>query len=189
MSNLQVILGSSRQGRFGDKVAGWFLEHTKGLDQTEVELLDLAAWQLPLLDSPVPPAARESEDPRVQAWARTLEQADGYVLVTPEYNHGYPAVLKNALDLVFRPWHGKPVGFVGYGGPGAGIRAVEQLRQVVVELGMVPMRQQVAIANVYRAFDDEGRLRDPEPHDRAARAVLEEIAPALVDLRQRRAAA
>jgi NAD(P)H-dependent FMN reductase len=188
MNTLQIILGSSRQGRFGDKVAGWFLEHAHQLDGAEVELLDLREWQLPLVDSPVPPAMQESSDPRVEAWAQAVARADGYVLVTPEYNHGYPAVLKNALDLVYRPWRFKPIGFVGYGGPGAGIRAVEQLRQVVVELDMVPMRQQVAIGNVYRAFAEDGRLRDPEPHDRAARAVLEEIAPRLAVASSGRAA-
>jgi hypothetical protein len=97
-------------------------------------------------------------DAAQQRWAAQVARADGYVLVTPEYNHGYPAVLKNALDHLFSEWNGKPVAFVGYGGPGGGLRAVEQLRQVVVELEMVPMRQQVAIAGVYAAFDQDGRL-------------------------------
>lgn len=189
MTTLQIILGSTRQGRFGDKVARWFEQHAEQLGTFDTELVDLAKWQLPLLQAPVPPAARESDDPVIQAWARKLEEADGYVLVTPEYNHGYPAVLKNALDVVYRPWSGKPVGFVGYGGPGAGVRAVEQLRQVVIELAMVPMRQQVAIANVYRSFDETGRLHEPDAHDRAARAVLEEIVPKLEESRLRRVAA
>jgi NAD(P)H-dependent FMN reductase len=89
-----------------------------------------------------------------------VARADAYVLITPEYNHGYPAVLKNALDTVFAEWGGKPVGFVGYGGPGGGVRAVEQLRQVVIELDMIPLREQVMLQRVYAAFDELGHLRD-----------------------------
>jgi NAD(P)H-dependent FMN reductase len=95
--------------------------------------------------------------------------------VTPEYNHGYPAALKNALDLVFEPWRRKPVSFVGYGGPGGGIRAVEQLRQVVVELEMVPLRQQVAISRAYLAFDRDGRLNE-DWHAQDAEPLLTELA-------------
>jgi NAD(P)H-dependent FMN reductase len=109
------------------------------------------------------------------AWGEKVSAADAYVLVTPEYNHGYPAVLKNALDHVVRPWRQKPVGFVGYGGAGAGVRAVEQLRQVVVELEMIPLRQQVSIPNVYLAFGPDGTLTDPTGPDRQASAVLDEL--------------
>jgi len=97
------------------------------------------------------------------------------VLVTPEDNHGYPAALKNALDHVFHPWRRKPVSFVGYGGPGGGVRAVEQLRQVVVELEMVPLRHQVAIPRAYMAFDDRGDLRDAW-HAADAERLLDELA-------------
>ena len=174
MTHIQVILGSTRQGRFGDKVAQWFMQQAQNHDLITAELVDLADWPLPFFSSPAPPMMAESQDPQVLAWGSKLAEADGYVLVTPEYNHGYPAVLKNALDLVFRPWNGKPVGFVGYGGPAGGIRAVEQLRQVVVELEMIPMRQQVSIPNVYMAFDEAGSLTDLR-HERTARAVLDEL--------------
>ena len=188
MTHIQVILGSTRPGRFGDKVAEWFMAHAAAHPGLDVELIDLAHWPLPFFNSPVPPAMQESQDPAVVAWSDKVSAADGYVLVTPEYNHGYPAVLKNALDHVVRPWRHKPVGFVGYGGPGAGVRAVEQLRQVVIELEMIPLRQQVAIANVYSAFDPTGALTDPSGPDRQAVAVLDELAlwsPASTDLRTR----
>jgi len=188
MTHLQVILGSTRQGRHGEKVARWFLEHARQRPDVTVELVDLADWPLPFLASPVPPAMAESQDPQTVAWAEKVAAADGYVLVTPEYNHGYPAVLKNALDHVFRPWNGKPVAFVGYGGPSGGIRAVEQLRQVVVELEMVPMRQQVSIFNVYMAFDDSGKLTQPDLPDRQAQAVLNELGEWLVRLGRHRSA-
>ncbi len=188
MTHVQVILGSTRQGRSGEKVAHWFLQHAGQRPEFTVELVDLVDWPLPFIDTPVPPAMRESEHPRTRAWAQKVASADGYVLVTPEYNHGYPAVLKNALDHVYRPWRHKPVGFVGYGGPGAGVRAVEQLRQVVVELDMIPMRQQVAIPNVYMAFTADGTLEDPVGPDRQAAAVLDELARWLPALETARAA-
>jgi NAD(P)H-dependent FMN reductase len=111
----------------------------------------------------------------VQAWAQKVEEADGYILVTPEYNFGYSAVLKNALDHLYYQWNDKPVGFVGYGGISGGLRAVQQLRQVVVELGMVQTHAQVIVHWVGRAFDDDGQLRDPM-HANAASALLDEIA-------------
>lgn len=172
---VQVVLGSTRQGRFGDRVARWFLEASRERDDLRLELVDLRDWPLPFFDGAAPPATGRYADPAQRAWAAQVARADAYVLVTPEYNHGYPAVLKNALDTVYAEWGGKPVGFVGYGGPGGGIRAVEQLRQVVVELGMVPLREQVALARAYAAFDESGRLRDASP-EREATALLDAVA-------------
>ena len=172
---MQVLLGSTRQGRVGGRIARWFLEQARGRDDLVLELVDLRDWPLPFFDSPVPPARGSYEDPAQQAWAAHVARADAYVLVTPEYNHGYPAVLKNALDHLFAEWRGKPVAFVGYGGTGGGIRAVEQLRQVVVELDMHPLRDAVHIHRAYAAFDDHGQLREPW-HARDAVAVLDGIA-------------
>jgi len=176
MPTIHVILGSTRQGRSGEKVARWFMAHAQARTDLDVELVDLRDWPLPFFDQQRPPMMGGYSDPAQQRWAEQVARADGYVLVTPEYNHGYPAVLKNALDHLFAEWNGKPVAFVGYGGPGGGLRAVEQLRQVVVELGMVPMRQQVALADVYAAFDQDGSLASPEHLDRQAGAVLDELA-------------
>ena len=172
---VQVILGSTRQGRAGERVARWFLNQATGREDLELELVDLRDWPLPFFDSPFPPMMGRYEDPAQQAWAAHVARADAYVIVTPEYNHGYPAVLKNALDTLFAEWRGKPVGFVGYGGSGGGIRAVEQLRQVVIELDMHPLRDSVALPRVYAAFDEDGRLREPS-HARAAAAVLDGVA-------------
>lgn len=176
MPNIQVILGSTRQGRSGERVARWFMSHADARTDLDVELVDLRDWPLPFFDQQAPPMMGRYSDPAQLRWAAQIARADGYVLVTPEYNHGYPAVLKNALDHLFAEWNGKPVGFVGYGGPGGGLRAVEQLRQVVVELEMVPMRQQVSIAYIYAAFDPEGRLLAPDGPDRQASGVLDELA-------------
>lgn len=141
----------------------------------DISVVDLLAWDLPLLSAPVPPAMAPPTDPLIERWAAAIDAADGYVVVTPEYNHGYPAALRNALDLVFEPWRRKPVSFVSYGGPGGGVRAVEQLRQVVVELEMVPLRHQVAIPRAYMAFDASGRPHD-EWHARDAERLLSELA-------------
>ncbi len=172
---VHVVLGSTRQGRAGERVARWFLEVGAARDDLRLELVDLRDWPLPFFDLPKPPAAGGYEDAAQSAWAAKVAEADAYVLVTPEYNHGYPAVLKNALDTVYAEWGGKPVGFVGYGGSGGGLRAVEQLRQVVVELDMVPLRQQVALPRVYAAFAEDGSLKQPWPAREAA-GVLDAIA-------------
>jgi NAD(P)H-dependent FMN reductase len=172
---VQVILGSTRQGRAGERVARWFVQQAAARDDLVTELVDLRDHPLPFFDQPVPPMRGGYTDPAQVRWAEQVARADAFVLVTPEYNHGYPAVLKNALDHLYAEWVGKPVGFVGYGGPGAGLRAVEQLRQVVVELGMVPMRQQVAVPAVYSAFGEDGSMVVPGA-DRQATAVLDELA-------------
>jgi NAD(P)H-dependent FMN reductase len=171
--HVHVILGSTRDGRLGEPVARWF--HAIAAERTDLtaELVDLRDWDLPFLSTPVPPAMAPPTDPLTRRWGDKVAEADGYVIVTPEYNHGYPAALKNALDHVFTPWHRKPASFVSYGGPGGGLRAVEQLRQVVVELEMVPLRHQVSIPRAYLAFDDDGRLRDPWHADDAGRLLTE----------------
>jgi NAD(P)H-dependent FMN reductase len=171
---IAVLIGSTREGRLGEPVARWFASLAASRDDLDISVVDLLEWDLPFLSAPVPPAMAPPSDPLIERWASEVDAADGYVLVTPEYNHGYPAALKNALDLVFEPWRRKPVSFVSYGGPGAGLRAVEQLRQVVVELEMVPLRHQVAIPRAYMAFDDDGRLRD-ERHARDAERMLTEL--------------
>ena len=173
--HIHIVLGSTREGRLGEPVTRWFASIAEQRDDLTCEVVDLRDWDLPFLATPVPPAMAPPTDPLTRRWGAKVEEADGYVLVTPEYNHGYPAALKNALDHVFHPWRRKPVSFVGYGGPAGGVRAVEQLRQVVVELEMVPLRHQVTIARAYMAFDEDGSLRDPW-HDRDATRLLDELA-------------
>jgi NAD(P)H-dependent FMN reductase len=154
-----VILGSTRESRNGDKVARWFLDVAQehGAD-AEFELIDLRDWQLPYYDSPLPPAFATPEG-RVKEWSDLVASGDGYVFVTPEYNHGYPAVLKTHLDAVYVPWNRKPMGIVSYGAAGGGYRAAEQLRQVAVELQMAAIREQVGLPLVWTLFDDAGRLK------------------------------
>ena len=174
MIHVQSIVGSVRDGRAGEAVARWFTSLAGSRSDMTHETLDLRDWDLPLEMSPKPPIMGDYIGETSRRWAEKIATADAFVLITPEYNHGYPAPLKNALDHIFHEWNRKPVGFVGYGGAGGGIRAVEQLRQVVIELEMAPLRHQVTIPAVYRAFDQDGQLLDPG-NGQAAGKLLDEI--------------
>lgn len=158
---IQVIMGSTRQHRFGDKPAQWIYDEAKNLKGVDVELIDLRDWPLPFFDEPVSPAVAEGKYTNKDAarWADKIGEGDGYIIVTPEYNHGYPAVLKNVLDYVYSQWSKKPVGFVSYGGISGGIRAVEQLRQVVIELQMVPIRPAIHIPFARKLLDEDGHFK------------------------------
>jgi NAD(P)H-dependent FMN reductase len=157
---IQIILGSTRQNRFSEKAASYIYQEIKKKKDVVVELVDLRDYPLPYYDEPVAPALLDVMNHHytnevVNKWTKKVGEADGYIIVTAEYNHGYPGVLKNALDYVFKEWNRKAVGFVGYGNAG-GARAIEQLRQVVIELQMVPIRSAVHIpSNVYLALRNE----------------------------------
>jgi NAD(P)H-dependent FMN reductase len=146
MERIQVIMGSTRPNRFGEKPARWVMELLAARGDLDVELIDLRDYPLPFFEQPLSPARsqREYPDDGIARWGRKVDEADGFVFVTPEYNHGYPASLKNAIDHLFPEWQRKPVAFVGYGSVG-GARAIEQLREVVVELEMAPLRHAVHI--------------------------------------------
>jgi NAD(P)H-dependent FMN reductase len=146
MERIQVIIGSTRRNRFGDGPARWVADALAARGDLDVEVVDLRDYPLPLFDQPRPAAytLREYPDEAVARWGRKIDEADGFVFITAEYNHGYTAVLKNAIDHLFPEWHRKPVAFVGYGNTG-GARAIEQLREVVVELEMAPLRHAVHI--------------------------------------------
>lgn len=144
MARIQVIMGTTRTGRFGERVAPWVLKRLQDYG-FEVELVDLRDYPLPFFDQK-PPSVTKRNYPNedVARLGRKLDEAEGFVILTGEYNHGYPAVLKNAIDHTFVEWQRKPVAFVGWGGVG-GARAIEQLRMVAVELEMAPVRHAVHI--------------------------------------------
>ncbi len=139
---IQVIIGSTRQNRVSEKPARWIYEHAKTRPDLDPELVDLRDHPLPLFDEPTAPLHLHGHysDERVQTWSKKVAEADGYIVVSPEYNHGYPAVLKNAFDVLYPEWNNKPIGFVSYGTIG-GARVVEQLRLVAIELQMVPIQR------------------------------------------------
>jgi NAD(P)H-dependent FMN reductase len=143
---LQLIIGSVRDNRFADKPAAWIQDRLAQRDDFELDVLDLRDYQLPLFNSPMSPARSQREYPNeaVAALGRRFDAADGYIALTSEYNHGYPASLKNAMDWVFPEFQHKPMSYVGYGNAG-GARAVEQLRLVCVEFEIAPLRHAVHI--------------------------------------------
>ncbi|MFJ1592499.1 NADPH-dependent FMN reductase [Kitasatospora albolonga] len=180
-----VILGSNREGRFGPVVADWFLGRAARYDGIETELVDVAAADLPTALS-FRPAPEDAA--RVEAVSARLAAADAFVVVTPEYNHSFPAPLKNLIDWHHAEWQAKPVAFVSYGGRSGGLRAVEQLRQVFAELHTVSVRDTVSFSNAGGLFDDEGKHRDPAEAEGAAKALLDQLAwwgHALRDARNR----
>ncbi len=157
-----VIVASTRPGRVGRSIADWFhVQAREGRTDVQFELVDLADWNLPLLDEPVPPKAHMYQHEHTKRWSAKIAEGDGFVLVTPEYNHGYPGSLKNALDFLYREWNGKPVAFVSYGMNG-GRLAARQLLQVVDELQMRPLHEAVAIVFEHNMFDERHQLVDPE---------------------------
>ncbi|MBI3572471.1 NAD(P)H-dependent oxidoreductase [Candidatus Kaiserbacteria bacterium] len=161
---IQVIVGSTRQNRFSEKPARYVFDELKKEEGVEAELIDLRDWSLPFFDEPVSPSMNGGNyaNELGKKWAAKVGEADGYIIVTPEYNHGYPAVLKNALDWVFVEWRDKLVGFVSYGSA-LGARSVEQLRQVAIELSMHPIRSAIHLSSeIYKAVMNEKVPVDPE---------------------------
>lgn len=165
-----VIVGSTRTGRFAPTVASWFADHAGARDDVDVSVVDLAATWLPDVldhdgDRPAP----------VRDLAPWLRDADAFVVVTPEYNHSFPAALKNAIDWFFDEWRAKPVGYVSYGGRSGGLRAVEALRLVFDELHATSLRTTVAFADYPELFDDAGVLVEPKRHEECATEMLDEL--------------
>jgi NAD(P)H-dependent FMN reductase len=145
MTRIGIILGSTRPNRNGEQVANWVLENASRREDAEFELIDLRDYPLPHLDEPLPPSLGQYQNEHTKQWAATISRFDGFVVVTPEYNHGTSGVLKNAIDYLYAEWNNKAVGFVSYGAVG-GARAVEHLRLVAGELQMADVRQQVALS-------------------------------------------
>jgi NAD(P)H-dependent FMN reductase len=140
-----IIIGSTRPGRVGEQVARWVLEQARQRTDAEFELVDLVDFALPHLDEVVPPAMGQYAQAHTKAWARKVDSFDGYIFVTPEYNHSTSGALKNALDFVYAEWNNKAAGLVSYGSAG-GTRAAEHLRLILGELQVADVRQQVSFS-------------------------------------------
>jgi NAD(P)H-dependent FMN reductase len=173
---LLVVIGSTRPGRIGRPIGLWFAERARAHDAFEVEVVDLAELALPFLDEPTLPRLRRYAHAHTKAWSATVERSDAIVFVTPEYNHGYPAPLKNAIDFLFHEWARKPVGFVSYGGVAAGSRAVKMLQSVAAALRMVPVLETVSIPFIVEFVDEGGRLHPSDMMQRSAATMLDELA-------------
>ncbi|RST07632.1 NADPH-dependent oxidoreductase [Streptomyces sp. WAC05374] len=172
---LAVIVASNREGRFGPVIADWFLAHATQHTDFATDVIDLGdpGNELPTALSYDPaPAVRD----KLAGLSTRLAAADAFVVLTPEYNHSFPASIKNLIDWHYTEWQAKPVGFVSYGGLSGGLRAVEQLRQVFAEMHAVTVRDTVSFHNARGHFDDEGRHKDPTAPDAAAKTMLDQLA-------------
>jgi NAD(P)H-dependent FMN reductase len=174
---LALIMASVRQGRFAPVVTGWFAEHARQHDRFDVDLIDLVEHPLP---AELPPgaaalASMEGRPPGMVALADRLATADAFVVVTPEYNHSFPASIKHLIDWHLTQWEAKPVGFVSYGGVSGGLRAVEQLRQVYAEMHAVTVRDSVSFDSFWQRFDADGRLVDADAANGAAKVLLDQL--------------
>jgi NAD(P)H-dependent FMN reductase len=175
MPNLTIIIGSTRPGRAGAAIAQWFAARAKDHGGFDVTVVDLAEVDLPLLDEPNHPRLRQYTHQHTKDWSAIIDASDAFVIVTPEYNYGYPAALKNAIDYLHQEWQHKPVGFVSYGGVAAGTRAVQQLKQVVTTLRMLPVFDSVNIPFHTQFLDSDGVFRPNDVMERAADAMLDEL--------------
>ena len=190
MLKIAVIIGSTRPGRNAETVARWVYDLARKRADAEFELVDIKDFNLPLLDEPVPPSMGKYSKPHTLAWAKKVAQFDGYVFVTPEYNHGPSASLKNAIDYVYGEWNNKAAGFVSFGSVG-GTRAVEHLRQVMGELQVAHVRAQVAFS-LYNDFENFSVLKPNQSHVTNLNTMLNQLvawAAALKTMRSARSAA
>jgi NAD(P)H-dependent FMN reductase len=184
---LRIIIGSTRPGRVGPSVAAWITERAIEHDGFDVQVTDLAELNLPILDEPNHPRLRQYTRQHTKDWSAVVDAADAFVFVTPEYDHGPPAALINALQYLVKEWTYKPVGFVSYGGVSAGTRGVQITKEICTSLKMMPMFETVAIPFFAQHIDAKSGVFDPgEVQTKALGVMLDELlrwANALAPLR------
>lgn len=177
---IAAVIGSTRQGAVGAQVGEWIASQaeavTADLDGVELEIVKLSDYDLPLFDGPVPPMGlnKKYDDERVTKWSQTIDAADAFLFVTPEYNHSVPAPFKNAVDSLGAEWSGKVVGFVGYSYSNS-VRAIEHWRQILANFQMVDVRNTVDI-NLATALDSDGKFTADEGASDALKIVVGDIA-------------
>ncbi|WP_410606462.1 NADPH-dependent FMN reductase [Amycolatopsis sp. lyj-109] len=174
MTRIGIIIGSTRPGRRAEQVALWVFALATGRTDATFEVVDIAEYDLPHLDEAVPAAMGNPYDhPHTKVWSATISSFDGFVFVTPEYNHSVPGALKNAIDFLFEEWNDKSAGFVSYGIHG-GVRAAEHLRLVAGELKIADVRTQVVLS-LRADFGDDGAVLPAAHHERDASRMLDEV--------------
>lgn len=174
---IQVILGSTRPNRQSEKVGKWVIDQISQNQGIEAELIDSKDWPLPFYNEVASLLGLKTElsVEIAKKWQQKIKEADGYIIITPEYNHGYSAVLKNALDYAYYEWHKKAIAFVAYGGSVGGARAVEQLRQVAIELQMAPISEAVYIPLVWAAFDEKDKLKEEDMYNKKLNSMVKQL--------------
>ena len=173
MIKIAIITGSTRPGRVNDQVARWVFELAQKRNDADFEFVDIADFDLPLLDEPIPPSQGKYSKPHTKKWAAKIDSFDAFIFVTPEYNHGTSGALKNALDFLYAEWGNKAAGFVGYGGAG-GTRAVENLRLVMAELQIADVRAQVALS-LHSDFENYTVFKPAAHHEKSLNTVFEQV--------------
>jgi NAD(P)H-dependent FMN reductase len=173
---LQIIIASTRPGRVGPSVAAWVQDRAIEHGGFDVELVDLADINLPMFDEPRHPRFGDYAHEHTRAWSATVDRADAFVLVMPEYNYGFNAAIKNAIDYLHTEWQYKPVGFASYGGVAAGTRAVQLLKPVLTTLKMMPISEAVHIPFVTQFLGADNRLQPNDIMEASVTAMLDELA-------------
>lgn len=188
MAVLKIIIASTRPGRIGPKVAEWIETAAQAHAGFEgLDMVDLAELNLPMLDEPHHPRLRNYVHQHTKDWSARVEPADAFVFVMPEYNYGFSAPLKNAIDYLHQEWAYKPVGLVSYGGVSAGTRAAQMIKEVVTTLKMVPLTEAVSIPFVHSMINEDDQLEPNDIMTAAAKAMLDElrrVSDALSSLRE-----
>lgn len=185
---LQVIVGSTRPGRIGRSFAEWIERIATDHGDFTVEMVDLTDVALPFLDEPNHPRLAQYTHQHTRDWSATISRADAFILVTPEYNHSYNAVLKNAIDFLHNEWKHKAVCFLSYGGVSAGTRAMQALEPVVLSVGMAPVASAVTVPFAAQFLDDDGVVQPNEIMTASAKTMLDDLAAQTAALATRRAA-
>lgn len=170
---IQILLGSTRPGRLGKEVGEWVMQHAQSREGVEYELVDIADFALPLLDEPAPPMMQQYTKDHTKNWSSKISEADGYIFITPEYNHGVPGAFKNAVDYLYHEWVNKAVGFIGYGSAG-GVRAVENWRLISAELQMADVREQVRLY-LDKDFENYSSFKPEDHHQDQLAKLFEQV--------------
>jgi NAD(P)H-dependent FMN reductase len=173
--SLKIIIASTRPGRKGPSIAAWVQEVSSKNELFNIEMIDLATINLPFLDEPDHPRLKKYTQEHTKRWSEMIDTADAFIIVTCEYNFGYPAALKNALDFLYNEWNHKPVGFVSYGGVAAGTRSVQQLKQIVTALNMMPIASSVNIPFFTKYIDEGGKFSGDETLTKSLNGMLAEL--------------
>jgi len=173
MTKIGIILGSTRPGRNGEAVAKWVLDVASKRSDAEFELIDLLDYNLPHLDEAIPPSMGQYTKPHTLEWAKKIGSLDGFIIVTPEYNHSTSGALKNAIDFLFAEWNNKAAGFVGYGSVG-GARAVEHLRLIAGELMIADVRASVHLS-LAQDFENYSIFLPKEQQEQALTTVIDQV--------------
>ncbi len=172
---LHIIVASTREQRAATSVLSWFVEQATEHGKFDIQVVDLKVVNLPMLDEPHHPMQRRYQYEHTKAWSKTVEGADAFVFVVPEYNYGMAPALLNALDYLYHEWNYKPAAFVSYGGVSGGTRSVQMTKQVLTTLKVVPLPEAVTLPFIAKHIDAEKRFNPEESQKKAATTMLDEL--------------